>query len=43
MKDWCRMAELVLVLFYPESRDTSCSARDWDDKDYLRIIPRVVW
>jgi hypothetical protein len=20
-----------------------CSARDWDDKDYLRIIPRVVW
>ncbi len=22
---------------------TSCSARDWDGKDYLRIIPRVVW
>ncbi len=21
----------------------SCSARDWDGKDYLRIIPRVVW
>jgi hypothetical protein len=20
-----------------------CSARDWDGKDYLRIIPRVVW
>ena len=20
----------------------SCSARDWDGKDYLRIIPRVV-
>jgi hypothetical protein len=22
---------------------TICSARDWDGKDYLRIIPRVVW
>jgi hypothetical protein len=22
---------------------SSCSARDWDGKDYLRIIPRVVW
>ncbi len=22
---------------------TACSARDWDGKDYLRIIPRVVW
>jgi hypothetical protein len=22
---------------------TLCSARDWDGKDYLRIIPRVVW
>ncbi len=21
---------------------TKCSARDWDGKDYLRIIPRVV-
>ncbi len=21
---------------------TTCSARDWDGKDYLRIIPRVV-
>jgi hypothetical protein len=21
----------------------NCSARDWDGKDYLRIIPRVVW
>ncbi len=21
----------------------ACSARDWDGKDYLRIIPRVVW
>ncbi len=20
-----------------------CSARDWDGKDYLRLIPRVVW
>ena len=25
----------------PNSFD--CSARDWDGKDYLRIIPRVVW
>jgi hypothetical protein len=26
------------------SRNLSfCSARDWDGKDYLRIIPRVVW
>jgi hypothetical protein len=24
-------------------KDYSCSARDWDGKDYLRIIPRVVW
>jgi hypothetical protein len=24
-------------------RTGHCSARDWDDKDYLRIIPRVVW
>jgi hypothetical protein len=23
--------------------DCYCSARDWDGKDYLRIIPRVVW
>ena len=23
--------------------DDDCSARDWDGKDYLRIIPRVVW
>jgi hypothetical protein len=23
--------------------DCTCSARDWDGKDYLRIIPRVVW
>jgi hypothetical protein len=23
--------------------DHDCSARDWDGKDYLRIIPRVVW
>ena len=23
--------------------DGPCSARDWDGKDYLRIIPRVVW
>ena len=22
--------------------DAVCSARDWDGKDYLRIIPRVV-
>ena len=22
--------------------DFTCSARDWDGKDYLRIIPRVV-
>ncbi len=27
----------ALHIFYPE-----CSARDWDGKDYLRIIPRVV-
>ena len=26
-----------------EACDGCCSARDWDDKDYLRIIPRVVW
>ncbi len=25
------------------SKITYCSARDWDGKDYLRIIPRVVW
>jgi hypothetical protein len=25
------------------AKDSSCSARDWDGKDYLRIIPRVVW
>ncbi len=24
-------------------RVPNCSARDWDGKDYLRIIPRVVW
>ncbi len=24
-------------------KDRTCSARDWDGKDYLRIIPRVVW
>jgi hypothetical protein len=24
-------------------RNSGCSARDWDGKDYLRIIPRVVW
>ena len=29
---------LLLLLLY-----TFCSARDWDGKDYLRIIPRVVW
>jgi hypothetical protein len=23
--------------------EKTCSARDWDGKDYLRIIPRVVW
>jgi hypothetical protein len=23
--------------------DNFCSARDWDGKDYLRLIPRVVW
>jgi hypothetical protein len=23
--------------------DSYCSARDWDGKDYLRLIPRVVW
>ncbi len=23
-------------------KDNNCSARDWDGKDYLRIIPRVV-
>ncbi len=25
------------------AKKTQCSARDWDGKDYLRIIPRVVW
>jgi hypothetical protein len=24
-------------------KEYCCSARDWDGKDYLRIIPRVVW
>jgi hypothetical protein len=27
----------------PKRFKTNCSARDWDGKDYLRIIPRVVW
>jgi hypothetical protein len=31
-------AELVI-----SPTDNNCSARDWDGKDYLRIIPRVVW
>ncbi len=25
-----------------EKKDSVCSARDWDGKDYLRLIPRVV-
>jgi hypothetical protein len=25
------------------SKELACSARDWDGKDYLRLIPRVVW
>ncbi len=27
----------------PKLKVGGCSARDWDGKDYLRIIPRVVW
>ena len=34
---------LVFCLFSPNRCSVStCSARDWDGKDYLRIIPRVV-
>jgi hypothetical protein len=34
----------LYLLATSRSRSISfCSARDWDDKDYLRIIPRVVW
>ncbi len=35
---------LFSVHFLPFSFiHTACSARDWDGKDYLRLIPRVVW
>ena len=27
---------------YRTGIESKCSARDWDGKDYLRIIPRVV-
>ncbi len=33
----CRRLGLASIAFF------GCSARDWDGKDYLRIIPRVVW
>jgi hypothetical protein len=39
-------AELFGNVIFRYSELTSqynCSARDWDGKDYLRIIPRVVW
>jgi hypothetical protein len=29
--------------FNGKNLNSHCSARDWDGKDYLRIIPRVVW
>ncbi len=32
-----------LVIVPPVPQENYCSARDWDGKDYLRIIPRVVW
>jgi hypothetical protein len=33
----------VFLSGYPQAvKVYSCSARDWDGKDYLRIIPRVV-
>jgi hypothetical protein len=35
MKDWCRMAELVLVLFYPENRDIPVTALG---KNYLLFL-----
>ncbi len=34
-------AEAWVIVSFPA--DDTCSARDWDGKDYLRIIPRVVW
>ena len=42
------LKEYWVVFFYSVFEDgqfevlTNCSARDWDGKDYLRIIPRVV-
>jgi hypothetical protein len=33
----------VIIIIPVEAHFSTCSARDWDGKDYLRIIPRVVW
>jgi hypothetical protein len=43
-------ADAVLLMLYKARKNIdnytkhswNCSARDWDGKDYLRIIPRVV-
>jgi hypothetical protein len=32
-----------LIKYMDTKAKCRCSARDWDGKDYLRIIPRVVW
>ncbi len=32
----------VLYTVQYRTEHSVCSARDWDGKDYLRIIPRVV-
>ncbi len=38
----CRKEIEISKVFVLDDID-NCSARDWDGKDYLRIIPRVVW
>jgi hypothetical protein len=40
-KKWKWSSQLFFLILYQCT--LYCSARDWDGKDYLRIIPRVVW
>ncbi len=49
--DVCKMSNIVIETSavswqqgcLQKVKYNDCSARDWDGKDYLRIIPRVVW